>query len=526
MKSMLASALLVGMGVAQASDPTWALRFEARGSWTGDQLQLVAAEQGTFAVSPTAYDGAVDLKVVARDARGRVVYELPVTDPRRLNAEVFDPVSGEIVHARTLTLPSGQFELRIPAHASVATVEIESVSGGKRPSKLVRYTRSDVERRVEATTRDMRAAKAASGTAMLHETGPTSNRFDIVLIGDGYTSAEQAKWQADARRVADGILADPLFGANRNAINIRRVDVVSAQSGVDDLTTGTYRNTALGMSIGCYNIERLVCADENLVRTNVASVAPADGRDVLVAVANSTKYGGSGGTVATLTMHTSAIELALHEIGHTAFQLADEYDYGTCAAGEPSEANVTRQTARGSIKWGDLIASSTALPTPTGRHPNGTVGLFTGARYCTSGVYRPTENSRMRTLGYPWHAVNERRANAVIARYYNGGGDPGGGAVTVNGTLSGANATANHPSPYHQSVSGGALSADLTGPANADFELLLMRWNGSAWAQVASSTGPTSTESIRYTASAGYYYLQVKSYSGSGAFTLKYTLPK
>ena len=69
------------------------------------------------------------------------------------------------------------------------------------------------------------------------------------------------------------------------------------------------------------------------------------------------------------------------------------------------------------------------------------------------------------------------------------------------------------------------MSADLSGPSNADFELLLQRWNGSAWTVVARSESPTSTESIRYSATAGYYLLQVKSYSGSGGYALRYVLP-
>jgi len=47
--------------------------------------------------------------------------------------------------------------------------------------------------------------------------------------------------------------------------------------------------------------------------------------------------------------------------------------------------------------------------------------------------------------------------------------------------------------------------------------------NGS-WTVVAKSEGPSSTESISYVGEAGYYYLQLKSYSGSGSYTLKYSL--
>ncbi len=514
----------------------WVLRFDAQAA--SDGLTLVAADAGRFSVSPDLPGRGGDFRIIARDAAGRVLYTRAVADPRRLKAEMFDPHTGQIIEAREVQLAAGQFELRLPASENVASISIEKQEPDRRrgnakvTTSATVFQRGDIEARVNEsrTRREKLSAEAGwanmqsvSGSAMLYQSGPSSQRFDIVLVGDGYTAAEQAKWQSDAQRVANGLLADPLFYAQRGALNIRRVDVISAQSGVDEPLYGIYRNTALGMSVGCYGLDRLVCVDDNLTYNAVGAVAPADGRDVIIAVANTTTYGGAGGRIATMTMHASAIELALHEIGHTAFGLADEYESGSCNYSEPAEGNVTAQTSRSYIKWRDLIASATPVPTPAGRYANGTVGLFAGARYCTSGMYRPTENSRMRTLGQPWHAVNERLANAVIAAYYVPGG---GGGTTVQGTLSGTGVSANHPSPYHYSASGGSISASLTGPANADFELFLLRWNGSAWVTVASSTSATSTESIRYTASAGYYRLQVKSYSGSGAYTLNYNLPR
>lgn len=523
---LLALAAWAGTAAAQGLS----LRIESRPSWSGAGLQLVDAERGEFALSPQALGDPAggELQVVARDKAGRVLYTTRVRDPRVLQAEAFDPASGAIIAARRVQLDAAQFELRLPDDRRLASIEItpwrDTGAGPKRGAEVARFGLADIERGLRARQQLRGMAKATLGSELLHASGPSSGRFDIVLVGDGYTSAEMAKWRSDAQRVASGLLADPLFAAHAQAINIRRVDVTSAQSGIDDLTYGVYRNTALGMSIGCYNTERLVCADSNLVYAAIAPVTPADGRDVIVAIANTTRYGGAGGGIATMTMHASAIELALHEIGHTAFNLADEYDYGSCYnASEPGEPNVSRQYQRTTLKWRDLIAPSTPLPTPTGRHPNGTVGAFTGGRYCTAGIYRPTENSRMRTLGQPWHAVNERRAAAVIASHYRA---DGAGEVVVSGSLAGTNASADHPSPYHYSANGGMITATLSGPANADFELFLYRWNGSAWTVVARSESPTSSEAIQYTAPAGYFIVQVRSYSGSGSYTLRYHLPQ
>jgi hypothetical protein len=341
-----------------------------------------------------------------------------------------------------------------------------------------------------------------------------------VFVGDGYTAAEMGKWALDAKKVIDGFMADPLFAANRANMNVRRVDIASNQSGVDEPDRGIYRDTAMDGAFYCYSIERLLCVNTTKVLNVVGSVLAPDQRDVIVVISNSTRYGGSGGSVATLSMHASSVEVALHEIGHTAFALADEYDYGTCSlASEPTEGDVSLNWNR-NVKWGNLIAASTPVPTPAGSFPNGTVGTFKGAQYCTSGKYRPTENSRMRTLGYPWHAVNERLVKNVFANYTVPAG------LTQSGTLaSGASAYVPNTTPGYMTAGAGTISGRLTGASGTDFELFLYKWSGSAWNKVASSAGPTSTESISYPGTAGYYYFEVKSYSGSGAYTVNYSYP-
>ena len=70
---------------------------------------------------------------------------------------------------------------------------------------------------------------------------------------------------------------------------------------------------------------------------------------------------------------------------------------------------------------------------------------------------------------------------------------------------------------------GGLIEADLTGASTTDFELELMRWNGSTFVTVSSSTSSTSNEKIRYQANSGYYKFRVYRYSGSGSYQLTYT---
>lgn len=523
---------------AQAEDLLLRLRHDPLNPAAG--LQISHAEKGSFASQAQpgeARDG--DLVLIARDARGQELFRRSIAHPSRQWAEVFNPATGQIQQARALQR-DGSVELRLPWSAQVQSVDIVEHSSqlaarnalaGATPLKRLARTELDqlaARSALDTSQRGLVSSLATpTGSTVLWNSGASGQRMDIVLIGDGYASADQSKWVSDAQKISSGILADPLFASYKNSINIRRVDIVSPQSGVSE--GGVTRNTALGTVIGCYGIDRLVCADENKVFTAVGTVTTADARDVIIVVANSTTYGGAGGNIGTMTMHPQSIEIALHEIGHTAFKLADEYDYGTCdASTEPSEANATRASTRSAAKWASFISSGTPVPTQPGSYANGTVGLFAGAKYCTSGLYRPTENSRMRALGQPWHAVNEARAGQVFNSYTGGSGN-GSGSVTVNGTLSGTGASASYPSGgngYYQSTAGGTFTLKLSGPAGTDFDLYLYKWNGSAWAVAAKSEGSTSVESISYNGTAGYYYAQVKSYAGSGAFTLSYTFPK
>jgi subtilisin family serine protease len=119
--------------------------------------------------------------------------------------------------------------------------------------------------------------------------------------------------------------------------------------------------------------------------------------------------------------------------------------------------------------------------------------------------------------------------NLLLYSLLSGGGGtppPACSGTTYTGTLSGTGANAYQPngSYYYSSLSGTHTGA-LTGPSGTDFDLYLQKWNGSAWANVASSLGTTSTENISYNGTAGYYRWRIYSYSGSGSYTLCTTRP-
>ncbi|WP_026174913.1 S8 family peptidase [Thermus igniterrae] len=97
--------------------------------------------------------------------------------------------------------------------------------------------------------------------------------------------------------------------------------------------------------------------------------------------------------------------------------------------------------------------------------------------------------------------------------------EPCTGCEKYTGTLSqGGSAYQPNGSYYYTSVSG-THEGYLQGPSGTDFDLYLQKWNGSTWVNVASATTASSTETIRYTGTAGYYRWRIYAYSGSGSYT-------
>jgi hypothetical protein len=247
----------------------------------------------------------------------------------------------------------------------------------------------------------MKQASASWNCETVINSGPSENRIDIVVVGDGYTLSDMSKYQLNVNNILGGYFSQEPLASYINFFNVHRVDVISNESGVDEPDNGIYRDTALDMSYDCGGTPRLLCID-TVKAWNAASVAP-DANQIL-ALANSTRYGGAGySSLATMAGDNSeSVELALHEFGHSFGGLADEYDYGsgTYTGSEPWQINISIYNAQQQTnlqtkwyRWLDL--------------PN--VDTYEGANYYRYGIYRPTDNSKMRSLGRPFEQVNDEQ---------------------------------------------------------------------------------------------------------------------
>ncbi|MFC7247414.1 M64 family metallopeptidase [Catellatospora aurea] len=371
--------------------------------------------------------------------------------------------------------------------------------------------------RTTTTSPDSRAAAAAAATVAIQDTGPPSERFDLVIVGDGYTSSEMGLLRQHAQAKWDEIAATAPWSTHRASVNVWLVEVVSAQSGVDnDPTQGISRNTALDMYFWCGGIERLLCLNETKAK-QYAAQAPAV--DAIVAVGNTTKYGGAGyPSLATVSGgNARSGQIAIHELGHSVGGLADEYwTAGTTYTGaEPREPNVTKSS--GCAKWSSYLGRAT----PDG----GVIGCHQGGHQFANGIYRPSQDSLMRTLGKPFNLVGLDAMDRAIRAKIGGGGGCTGYQNTRTGSLSGGGSAYQPDGTYYYTAASGTHRACLDGPTGAEFNLQLQKWNGSAWTVVASAATGGSDEVLTYSGTAGYYTYLLQSVSGSGSYTFAYSAP-
>jgi len=248
--------------------------------------------------------------------------------------------------------------------------------------------------------------------------GPSQNRVDIAVLGDGYTAGEQDKYKNDVQIFLQGFFAQEPFHEYQRYFNVHRIDVTSNQSGADHPDRSVFVDTALDGSYGCGGIERLLCVNTGKVNLIIANTLSPTQHDMTLVIVNDAEYGGSGGSIAVASTNAAVVELVLHEEGHSFGLLGDEYGGPpppVCDnTVEPAQPNLTKQTQRALIKWAQWIDAGTPIPT-TSTTP-GLPGLHQGAGYCDVGLYRPTFSSRMHALGFPYEQVNSEQ---LIKRIYN-----------------------------------------------------------------------------------------------------------
>jgi IgA peptidase M64/peptidase M64-like protein len=203
------------------------------------------------------------------------------------------------------------------------------------------------------------------------ENGPPAEKVDLLVIGEGYTAAEKAKFHADVARLLPALFNEEPFKGRRSDFNVRALDLPSAESGVNRPNAGVFRRTPLSAEYNIFDSERYVLTLDNRALRDAASAAPYEFIEILV---NDKTYGGGGifNDQATASVDSAfSPYVFVHEFGHHFAALADEYytsdvayETGQARRPEPWEPNLTALQDPGHLKWRDLVEPGTPLPTP------------------------------------------------------------------------------------------------------------------------------------------------------------------
>jgi hypothetical protein len=277
----------------------------------------------------------------------------------------------------------------------------------------------------------------ADSMTVLRNAGPPGTKRNVVVLGDGFTAADQPAYNAWVQTtLIDGVFGHDYFSEDASAYNIYRVNLESVDSLVstrtyddhgtpndpsdDTIATETVHDTALGM---IFNGSWAHCwleygpQTEQRIQDAINTWVP-DANEVLV-VLNNPDYGGCGGNGRAHVPMGVSWEVIAHEFGHGIGAFADEYSVdGDWTGGEQGWINLTTLTDRATTPWRHFIDPTTPLPTgvgpaanynqgprPASWDSNQSVGLFEGGGTLVTGIYRPVEDCRMNSNTPPYCPV-------------------------------------------------------------------------------------------------------------------------
>jgi hypothetical protein len=294
---------------------------------------------------------------------------------------VVDAESGELIYSRGFASLYGEWETTGEARQMHRTYH-ESVRfpWPKNPVKVVLRKRDDLTTFHEIGSFEIDPASRSVNPAdlpplgkvwTLFESGPPSEKVDIVILGEGYTEVELPKFHADAKRLVGELFATEPFKSRKSDFNVRAIDLPAAESGVSRPHAGKYRRNPAGAQYSIFDSERYLLTYDNRSLRDILSGAPYEFMGILV---NEKQYGGGGiynFQMATAVDSDFSDYVFVHEFGHHFAGLGDEYytsdvayETGGDVHPEPWEANITALHDPERLKWKDLVEPGTPIPTP------------------------------------------------------------------------------------------------------------------------------------------------------------------
>lgn len=257
--------------------------------------------------------------------------------------------------------------------------------------------------------------------------GTAKNIVNLVILGDGYTKDQLDDYAEDSKQFTNYFFSIEPFKQYSSFFNVFAIRTISEESGAahdckasdcvhgdtdlskyprrsnkftrDHAVPVTHPNTIFGSSFDNGGLHRLVVPQKNERIEEVLKTHIPNYTQVVVLV-NSPFYGGSGGKWATSTVNFKSNDIAVHEIGHSFAQLADEYWAGNQYAIE--SVNRSQTAAANAVPWKHWLGKDG-------------VGIYSyGGKGSPSNWFRPHEYCKMQYLVAPFCPVCQEQFVASI----------------------------------------------------------------------------------------------------------------
>ena len=177
-------------------------------------------------------------------------------------------------------------------------------------------------------SQDCEAVKHLSGTTF------DSNKIILVFVGSGFT--DLSSWRNQIRETFSVFNSFDFFGYENDRYTAFFVDTLE-----EDFC-----------EFNCQGFDTLLCCNQGKATKIASKCFPKRSTLQTIVIHNSDEYGGGGyrtANIGTTSTHEEGPYVAVHELGHSLFELADEYQDTHFSHSDSANCDV-----KGCPKWADL----------------------------------------------------------------------------------------------------------------------------------------------------------------------------
>jgi hypothetical protein len=345
------------------ADPEWFVETNLEQALVSSQLQTLPVWEARWRIPMP------DSVRYLQFSRSDLAWSAGRASPRKQTSlGVFDlkPGTPDRRRSRSWPVPDDRPPTPVPLPAVPASPALRSAAAPR-------------ARRAKAAKAKKKKGTAADGgfikkSVKLVDHGDPSTKFNVVILGDGFTSANLSVFDTHATLVKKALTTTKPFKSLKSRINVYKVSVVSSESGITDCPTcgSTPKNTFF-KTTGCFNgvpsSTFIGVSSTQKIFEAVDTAIPQQHAHLVVTIVNCRT--GLGSTPPELGLvflpltapGRTALDFmrdALHEAGHGIAKLNEEYN--PCNKKKPTRVYPNEATQAevdaGTVKWKHLARPS------------------------------------------------------------------------------------------------------------------------------------------------------------------------